>query len=109
MLRSILVLAMCSLVPLFAEPRSADAQDGVPRQVKEPQIHEGMVVSASADQVAMKTADGKDHTFKADTMTRVMIHGKPGKLTELKSGVQIRVMVDQAGKVTSISTVDDRK
>jgi hypothetical protein len=104
-------LLMLSMVPCFGLPFSpaAAAQDGVPRQVKEPQSHEGMVVSASADQVSMKAADGKEHTFKINEMTRVTVNGKPGKLTDLKPGIQIRVMVDQAGKVASVSTVDDRK
>jgi hypothetical protein len=42
-------------------------------------------------------------------MTKVTVHGKPGKLTDLKAGMPIRVMVDTVGKVTAVSTVDDRK
>ncbi|WP_425617354.1 hypothetical protein NA78x_001028 [Anatilimnocola sp. NA78] len=75
----------------------------------EPQLHEGTVVSAGTGQVSMKTADGKEHVFKTNDTTRITVNGKPGKLEDLKPGIQIRVMTDQMNKVTSISTVDDRK
>jgi hypothetical protein len=78
-------------------------------QGKEPQVLEGVVLTASADQISIRAADGKEHSFKANEMTRVTVNGKPGKLTDIKVGMQVRVMVDQAGKVTSVSTVDDRK
>ena len=95
-------LTACWSGSLFAE--SADAQAAV-----EPQLHEGMVVSAGNGQVSMKTADGKEHVFKTNAMTRITVNGKPGKLEDLKAGTAIRVMTDQMNKVTAISTVDDRK
>lgn len=81
----------------------------VPSPRSDPQLHEGMVVSAGNGQVSLRGADGKEHAFKANALTRIMIHGKPGKLEDLKPGEMIRVMVDGKGMVTSISTVDDRK
>ncbi len=78
-------------------------------QGTEPQLHEGLVVSAGAGQVSLRTAAGKEHAFKTNSMTRINVNGKPGKLEDLKPGVQIRVMVDAKGMVASVSTVDDRK
>jgi hypothetical protein len=103
MARLIACLSLVALAPF------AWAQVAPPEQGKEPQVHEGVVVTASADQVSLREANGKEHSFKTNEMTRVMINGKPGKLTDLKAGTPIRVMVDQVGKVTSVATVDDRK
>ena len=80
-----------------------------PNPRTDPQVHEGIVVSASGNQVSLKKADGKEHSFKTNETTRIMVNGKPGKLEDLKPGVTIRVMVDGKGMVTSVSTVDDRK
>ena len=88
---------------------SACAADDPAVQNVEPQAVEGMVVSAGTGQVSVRAADGKEHSFKPNEMTRITVNGKPGKLEDLKPGVMIRVMVDKQGKVISISTVDDRK
>lgn len=88
---------------------TARAIDGSQSQNVDPMVVEGTVLSASAGQVSLRAADGKEHSFKPNEMTRIMVNGKPGKLEDLKAGVQIRVMVDKQGKVVSISTVDDRK
>ena len=96
-------LLLASLAPAAA----IDAQE--PGPGRDPQLHEGMVVSAGNGQVSLRGADGKEHTFKANTTTRIMVNGKPGKLEDLKPGIMIRVMVDGKGMVTSISTVGDRK
>lgn len=80
-----------------------------PNPRTDPQVHEGIVVSAGGTTVSLKKADGKEHSFKTNEMTRIMVNGKPGKLEDLKPGVLIRVMVDGKGMVTSVSTVDDRK
>jgi hypothetical protein len=85
------------------------AVDGPQVQNVEPMVVEGTVVSASAGQVSLRAADGKEHSFKPNEMTRITVNGKPGKLDDLKAGTMIRVMVDKQGKVISISTVDDRK
>ena len=88
---------------------SETAQQGHVEQGTEPQLYEGPVVSAGAGQVSLRAADGKEHAFKTNSMTRITVNGKPGKLEDLKPGVQIRVMVDSKGMVASVSTVDDRK
>jgi len=83
------------------------AQEPNPRT--DPAVHEGVVVSAGGTAVSIRKADGKEHSFKTNETTRIMVNGKPGRLEDLKPGVTIRVMVDGKGMVTSISTVDDRK
>jgi|GEM_PF-4599211 len=80
-----------------------------PMQDVEPMVVEGVVLSASAGQLSLRAADGKEHSFKPNSMTRITVHGKPGKLEDLKAGLQVRVMVDKQAKVISIATVDDRK
>lgn len=93
----------------LASEAKLHAADGPQLQNVEPLVVEGVVVSASAGQVSLRAADGKEHSFKPNEMTRITVNGKPGKLADLKAGVMIRVMVDKQGKVISISTVDDRK
>lgn len=88
------------------ELHAADVPQG---QVVDPMVVEGTVVTASAGQVSLRAADGKEHSFKPNATTRIVVNGKPGKLTDLQAGLMIRVMVDKQGKVISISTVDDRK
>jgi hypothetical protein len=100
-----LVLGNLAFASLPSLPLSA--QEPNPRA--DPQVHEGMVVSASGNQVSLKGADGKEKSFKTNEKTRIIVNGKPGKLENLKPGVMIRVMVDGNGMVTSVSTVDDRK
>ena len=104
------VFGFASLVSCpWQVPAALVAADGPVVQNADPQNIEGMVVSASAGQLSLRTADGKEHSFKSNEMTRIMVNGKPGKLADLKAGVAVRVMVDKQGKVISISTVDDRK
>lgn len=106
MCRILLIIASFSLAN-FAASTVVQAQEPNPRS--DPQVHEGTVVTSAGTQVSLKGADGKEHSFKINEMTRVMVNGKPGKLEDLKPGTMIRVMVDGKGLVTSVSTVDDRK
>ena len=110
MFRFLLPLAVISFLVFSPVPvRQVRAAAGSELQNVEPMVIEGAVVSASVGQLSLRTADGKEHSFKPDEMTRINVNGKPGKLEELKAGVQVRVMVDKMSKVVSISTVDDRK
>jgi hypothetical protein len=77
--------------------------------VDEPQGHEGVVVSAAGDKLVMSDTAGKQHTHTVDPAAKITVHGKPGKLEDLKAGDAIRVMVDAKGKVLSVATVDERK
>ncbi len=109
------LLVVASLVAAAVSPaclapeNKVQAADGLWVQNVDPQVVEGTVVSATVGQVSLRAADGKEHSFKPNEMTRITVNGKPGKLADLKAGVMIRVMVDKQGKVISISTVDDRK
>ncbi len=70
--------------------------------------HEGTVVSAGNGKLEMKTDDGQDHTHMIDSSVQIMVHGKSGKLEDLKQGMQIRVTTGADGKVTAVSTVDTK-
>ncbi|QDU26862.1 hypothetical protein ETAA8_19460 [Anatilimnocola aggregata] len=105
----LMVLAAVLTLQAVALELKAESTARHAQAVAEPRLHEGTVVSASAGQVSMRATDGKEQVFKINSMTRVTINGKPGKVEALEAGTPIRVMVDQANNVTAISTVDDRK
>ncbi len=65
--------------------------------------HEGTVVSASNGKLEMKTDDGQEHTHMIDSNVEIVVHGKSGKLEDLKKGERIRVMTTD-GKVTAVET-----
>lgn len=112
MFRFILMLALTAAISASSwEPKNDSllAADGPQVQNVDPMVIEGMVVSAGTGQISVRAADGKEHSFKTNEMTRITVNGKPGKLEDLKAGIQVRVMLDQQSKVVSISTVDDRK
>lgn len=70
--------------------------------------HEGTVVSAGNGKLEMKTDEGQDHTHMIDSSVQIMVHGKAGKLEDLKSGMRIRVTMGADNKVTAVSTVDTK-
>jgi hypothetical protein len=70
---------------------------------------EGTVVSAGAGKLVMKDKDGKQQSFTIDAETQVLINGRPGKLESLEPTMPIRVMINAAGKVLSVATIDGRK
>lgn len=75
----------------------------------DPQLHEGTVVSATAGKLTIKDMAGKDQSFSIDGTTKVTVNGKPGRLEDLKESMPVQVMVDDKGKVLTISTVDKAK
>jgi len=79
---------------------------------KEPaaKVHTGMVVSAGEGKLTMKGADGKEHSHAIDAKAVITVHGKAGKLEDLKAGEKIRVTSDGEGHVTAVATIDlDKK
>ena len=75
----------------------------------EPQIHKGTVMSASAGRLVMKDMAGKEQSFMIDAMTKVTVHGKPGKLEDLQETMPVQVATEASGKVLSVSTIDKEK
>jgi hypothetical protein len=75
----------------------------------DPQLHEGTVVSAGAGKLAIKDKAGKDQSFAVDGATKITVNGKPGRLEDLKESMPVQVMVDDKGKVLTVSTVDKEK
>ena len=71
---------------------------------KAEKVHEGLVISATAEMLVMSDRDGKnEHAHKVDAATAVTIDGKPAKLPELVKGDKVKVAVGQDGKVVSIA------
>jgi hypothetical protein len=75
----------------------------------DPLLHEGTVVSAGAGKLAIKDKAGKDQSFAIDGATKVTVNGKPGRLEDLKESMPVQIMVDDKGKVLTVSTVDKEK
>ena len=75
----------------------------------DPHMHEGTVVSAAAGKLAIKDKSGKDQSFAIDGATKITVNGKPGRLEDLKESMPVQVMVDDKGKVLTVSTVDREK
>jgi hypothetical protein len=94
-------LAFCGAIAILAEPVVAKAPAA--------KVHTGMVVSAGMGKLTMKSADGKEHSHDIDAAVMITVHGKPGKLEDLKAGEKIRVTSDGGGKVTAVSTIDVKK
>ena len=97
--RLMVLLAVVGIVIVFAAQSSAQQQGA----------HEGTVVSAGDGKLVMKTDDGQQHSHSIDGSVQIIVHGQPGKLEDLQEGMRVRVMTNQDGKVTSVSTVDTRK
>ena len=95
-------LTLCGAMAIFADTTSA----------KEPAAttHTGMVVSAGMGKLTMKDDKGKEHSHDVGATVIVTVHGKAGKLEDLKPGEKIRVTQDGDGKVTGVATIDvDKK
>jgi hypothetical protein len=80
-----------------------------PLDAAEPQIHKGTVMSASAGRLVMKDMAGKEMSFAVDAMTKITVHGKPGKLEDLQATMPVQVATEASGKVLSVSTIDMEK
>lgn len=98
---STLLLAALILVALAVSQARAD---------KEEQVHNGVIVSITADTLVMTDAMGKNqHSHKVETSTAITIDGKPAKLPELTKGDAVKVAVGQDGKVTRIEATRAKK
>jgi len=80
-----------------------------PLGAAEPQIHKGTVMSTSAGRLVMKDIAGKEQSFMIDPMTKITVHGKPGKLEDLQETMPVQVATEASGKVLSVSTIDTEK
>jgi len=78
-------------------------------QAAEPQVLEGVVVSAGQNALVMKDAAGKQHSFKVEDTAKVTFNGKPGKLEDFQASMPVRVTVAEESRVLAVSTIDDEK
>lgn len=73
-------------------------------------IEDAVVVSASADNLAVTDPDGKNaRSMRVDSSTSVMIDGKPAKLPELVKGDRVKIAIDADGKVVRIAATRGKK
>jgi hypothetical protein len=75
----------------------------------DPQIHKGTVVSASDNRLVMKDSGGKEHSYSVDSVTKITVNGKPGRLEDLQETMPVQVTTDEKGKVLAVSTMDKEK
>jgi hypothetical protein len=58
----------------------------------------GVVVSADADRISLRTGDGKEQSFGITAQTRVVVEGGTGKLADLKPGMRAVVHARKSGE-----------
>jgi hypothetical protein len=75
----------------------------------EPKMLEGLVVSSGSKALVVRDLEGRQLTFQVDAMTKVTIHGKPGKIEELKAGMPVRLAAGPELRLLAVSTIDDEK
>jgi hypothetical protein len=85
-----LALILCAGMPVLADDKNAG------------DTHQGMVVSATADKLVMKSKDGTEHSHTLAANARVMCDGKECKLVDLKPGQKIRVTTEKGDKKVAI-------
>jgi len=96
-------IAICAVITCFISlpPVLGDTQE---------KVHEGIVLSVTADTLAMTDPDGKnEHSHKIDAGVAILIDEKPAKVTDLAKGDKIQVTIGQDGKVTRIVTTRAKK
>jgi hypothetical protein len=77
---------------------------------KAEKVHEGLVLSVTAEMLVMTDRDGKnEHAHRVDAATAVTIDGRPAKLPELAKGDKVKVAVGQDGKVVSIMAMRSKR
>ena len=72
-------------------------------------MQEGTIVSIGAATLAMVDANGKQIQHHVADAVQVMVNGKLAKLADLKAGMRVRAMINSAGDVTVITTIDNVK
>jgi hypothetical protein len=75
----------------------------------DPQMHKGTVVSAGDGRLVMKDSAGKEQSYSVDTVTKITVNGKPGRLEDLQETMPVQVTTDEKGKVLAVSTMDKDK
>lgn len=70
------------------------------------QIQEGMVVSAAAKKLVIIDKDGTQHSYTVESNVPVTVHGKPGKLEDLKKSTKVKVTTGKDRQVMSVATID---
>jgi len=100
MLYRVLGFACATLVLTLLVSGSAVVNAG-DKDKSEKNTHEGKVVSVKEGKLTME-AKGKEHSHDVAKNAKVTCDGKECKLTDLKSGVRIRVTVDDENRATRI-------
>jgi hypothetical protein len=78
-----------------------DVRARLPRQGVGAVSHEGKLLRAGQGEVVIRTADGKELSFRF-TSPNVTLKGKPADLFDLRPGMLVRVTEGKKGVVTAI-------
>lgn len=94
-------LIACLAIVIFSRSALADKQE---------QVHDGIIVSTTADMLVMTDPDGKnEHSHKVDQATAITLDGKAVTMPELAKGDNVKVALGQDGKVVRITATRSMK
>jgi len=103
MLKAVLMGAALASPWAVGSCDAAQAQHANVQAQTAAKTHEGKVVSVAEGKLVMSDKDGKnEHTHKITATAKVMLGGKPVKLTDLKKGDSIKVTTSPEGEVTMV-------
>ncbi len=65
-------------------------------ELAKPNTHDGKVVSITAEELVMTSADDKEHSHKLAADAKLTLDGEACKASDLKAGMRIRVTLKSA-------------
>ncbi len=65
-------------------------------------VQDGKIVSVKANKLTMEGKGGKECTFDVAANAKIMCDGKECNLTDLKTGIRVRVTADTADRATRV-------
>jgi Cu/Ag efflux protein CusF len=99
--RSFVVAAVAMMVVWGAQSFAGDEQPGT---------HEGKVVKAEVGKLTMTDKDGKnEHTHMIGPDAKITVDGKESKLTDLKAGYPVKVIIEKQGDKNVVTKVEATK
>ncbi len=90
------------------DKKSATHVEAIDKNEMFANTHDGKVVSVTGDSLKMTDKDGKEHSHTLSAHPAICCDGKECKLSQLKSGMKIRVTTKATDKhvLTVIEAID---